>query len=195
MSLAAGDFLGSGRNDLVVVNAGTHSFSILANDGSGFADPTVSLTTSTSDGLDINTKPGAVTAGDFNRDGNLDLAILMEDSGQIFIYTGNGKGSFRHTFTIPVGEEATGLSLVAGNGPGILDILVGNGFGDILHLDGKGDGTFQISGKRVSLSVVPNLLGPGQAGVLVGNQQDNRVTADLYRPGFSVHDCADAFVE
>src|SRR5262249_13754686 len=33
-----------------------------------------------------------------------------------------------------------------------------------------------IQGSRVSLSVVPNLLGPGQAGVLVGNQQDNRVT-------------------
>ena len=53
---------------------------------------------------------------------------------------------------------------------------MGNGFGDVLTLEGKGDGTFQIQGNRVSLSVVPNLLGPGQAGVLVGNQQNNRVT-------------------
>ncbi len=53
---------------------------------------------------------------------------------------------------------------------------MGNGFGDVLILEGKGDGTFQIQGNRVSLSVVPNLLGPGQAGVLVGDQQNNRVT-------------------
>ncbi len=57
-----------------------------------------------------------------------------------------------------------------------LDLLIGNGFGDVLHLEGKGDGTFQIQGRRVSLSVVPDLFGPGQAGVLVGNQEDNRVT-------------------
>ena len=60
--------------------------------------------------------------------------------------------------------------------PGLLNLLVGNGFGDVLILEGKGDGTFQIQGSRVSLSVVPNLLGPGQAGVLVGDQQNNRVT-------------------
>ena len=100
----------------------------------------------------------------------------MEDTGQLWIYSGNGDGTFRHTFSIPVGDEATGLSVVPGSGNGLLNLLVGNGFGDVLTLEGKGDGTFQIQGSRVSLSVVPNLLGPGQAGVLVGDQQNNRVT-------------------
>ena len=133
--------------------------------------------------MSINEQPGAVVAGDFNRDGPLDLAVLMQDTGQVWIYTGNGDGTFRHTFSIPVGDEATGLSVVPGSGPGLLDLLVGNGFGDVLHLQGKGDGTFQISGNRVSLSVVPDLLGPGQAGVLVGNQQDNRVTVQAPTAG------------
>jgi hypothetical protein len=66
--------------------------------------------------------------------------------------------------------------VVPGGGKGLLNLLVGNGFGDVLTLVGKGDGTFQIQGNRVSLSVVPNLLGPGHAGVLVGDQQNNRVT-------------------
>ncbi len=177
VSLVAGDFTGDGRNDLVVVNQGTHSFTLLQSNGnSGFADPQPGLTTSTSDGLNINERPGAIVAGDFNRDGLLDLALLMEDTGQLWIYSGNGNGTFRHTFSIPVGDQATGLSVVPGNSPGLLNLLVGNGFGDVLTLEGKGDGTFQIQGSRVSLSVVPNLLGPGQAGVLVGNQQDNRVT-------------------
>ena len=100
----------------------------------------------------------------------------MEDTGEVWIYSGNGNGTFRQTFSIPVGEEATGLSVVPGSGPGLFNLLVGNGFGDVLILEGKGDGTFQIQGNRVSLSVVPNLLGPGQAGVLVGDQQNNRVT-------------------
>ncbi len=183
VSVVAGDFTGDGRDDLVVVNAGAHSFSVLPNDGNGFGDPALALTTSTSGGLAVNNQPGAVVAGDFNRNGRLDLAVLMQDTGQVWIYTNNGNGTFTHTFTIPVGDEATGLSVVPGSGPGLLDLLVGNGFGDVLHLQGKGDGTFQISGNRVSLSVVPNLLGAGQAGVLVGNQQDNSVTVQAATAG------------
>src|SRR5262249_3152009 len=109
-------------------------------------------------------------------DSHLDLAVLMEDTGQLWIYSGHGNGTFRHTFRIPVGDQATGLSVVPGSENGLLNLLVGNGFGDVLTLEGKGDGTFQIQGRRVSLSVVPDLLGPGQAGVLVGDQQNNRVT-------------------
>ncbi|MGO9923594.1 MAG: FG-GAP repeat domain-containing protein, partial [Isosphaeraceae bacterium] len=177
VSLVAGDFTGAGRDDVVVVNQGTHSLTVLAADGAGgFANPTLALTTSTSDSSSVNNRPGAIVAGDFNRDGSLDLAVLMEDTGQIWIYEGDGDGTFRHTFSIPVGADATGLSVVPGNGPGLVDLLVGNGFGDVLILDGKGDGTFQIQGSRVSLSVVPDLLGPGQAGVLVGDQANNRVT-------------------
>ncbi len=177
VTLVAGDFTGDGRDDLVVVNQATHSFTVLAADGAGgFANPELALTTSTSDGLSINDRPGAIVAGDFNRDGHLDLAVLMEDTGEVWIYSGTGNGTFRHTFSIPVGDEATGLSVVPGSGNGLLNLVVGNGFGDVLILEGKGDGTFQIQGSRVSLSVVPNLLGPGQAGVLVGDQQNNRVT-------------------
>jgi hypothetical protein len=182
VSVVAGDFLANGRNDLVVVNAGAHNLAVLPNDGNGFDDPSLPLTTSTS-GATINNQPGAVVAGDFNRDGKLDLAVLMQDTGQVWVYTNNGNGTFTHTFTVAVGDEASGLSVVPGSAAGLLDLLVGNGFGDVLHLAGKGDGTFQISGNRVSLSVVPNLLGNGQAGVLVGNQQDNSVTLQTAASG------------
>ncbi len=177
VSLVAGDFTGDGRDDVVVVDQDAHSFTLLSADGAGgLANPSLALTTSTSGGSRINNRPGAIVAGDFNRDGNLDLAVLIEDTGQVWIYTGNGHGTFQHTFSIPVGEEATGLSVVPGDGPGLFNLLVGNGYGDVLILEGKGDGTFQIEGNRVSISVVPDLLGQGQAGVLVGDQQNNRVT-------------------
>ena len=184
VSLAAGDFTGRGRNDLVVVNRGTHSFNVLFNNGrGGFDNPRLSRTTSTSDGFDVNNQPGAVVAGDFNRDGRLDLSVLMEDTGELWIFTQQANRSFRHTFTIPVGDQATGLSVIPGSSDGVLDLLVGNGFGDVLHLAGRGDGTFQIRGNRVSLSVVPDLFGSGQAGVLVGNQQGNTVTVQASNSG------------
>ena len=177
VSLVAGDFLGNGQTDLVVVDRGTHSLTVLPGDGNGgFLAPELAMTTSTSDASNINNDPGPVVAGAFTRGGPLDLAVLMEDTGQVWIYTPLGNGTFQHTFSIAVGEDATGLSVVPGNGPGLLNLVVGNSFGDILILDGKGDGTFQISGANVSLSVVPNLLGAGEAGVLVGDQENNRVT-------------------
>ena len=166
VSLVAGDFTGHRRRRYRGRQSRRRTASPSWPATATAASPTrrSALTTSTSDGWSINDRPGAIVAGDFNRDGKLDLAVLMEDTGEIWIYSGNGNGTFRHTFSIPVGDEATGLIGGAGSGPGSVDLLVGNGFGDVLILEGKGDGTFQIQGSRVSLSVVPNLLGPGQAG-------------------------------
>ena len=188
VSLASGNFTGTGRNDLVVVNRAAHSFSVLANDGSGgFAAPQTALTTSTSSGLSVNDQPGAVVAADFHgtdgldahRLGNTDLAVLMEDRGEVWVYTNQGDGSFQRTFTIGVGAGATGLSVVPGARPGLFDVLVGNTFGDVLRLVGKGDGTFQppppFTGNRVPLSVV-SLQGNGQPDVLLANQQADSVS-------------------
>ena len=66
--------------------------------------------------MSINDRPVAIVAGDFNSDGSTDLAVLMEDTGQLWIYTGNGNGTFQHTFSIAVGDEATGLTVVRAAG-------------------------------------------------------------------------------
>jgi hypothetical protein len=180
VSLAAGDFTGDGRNDLVVVNRGSHSLAVLANDGGGFTDPRPALITSTSDGTEVNDRPGAVVVGDFNGDGRLDLAVLMEDRGEVWVYTGDGRGHFAHTFAIPVGDSATGLSAVPGGGPGLLDLLVGNEFGDVLRLVGQGDGTFRRAGNRVALAVQD--LGTGWPDALVANQQADHVSVQAPSP-------------
>jgi hypothetical protein len=185
VSLAAGDFTGSGRNDLVVVNRGSDSLSVLANDGhGGFADPQPSLTTSTNDGAVINTEAGPIVAGYFHGPGRpIDLALLLEDRGQVWIYTGNGDGTFRHSFTIAAGSQPTGLNLYHNPQTGFDDLLVGDAFGDVLHMQGKGDGTFQIVGQRTSLAVQE--LSNGRTAVLVANQQSDRVTIQAHTPGSS----------
>jgi hypothetical protein len=186
VSLAAGDFTGNGRNDLVVVERGAHALSVLANDGDGgFADPRATLTTSTSDGFTINAQPGPVVAGKFNGVGPLDLAVLMEDQEQVWIYTGSGNGTFTHTASIPAGDKPTGLALVPGSAPGLFDLLVGTAFGDVLRLVGDGTGSFRpaplVSGDHVPLDVLP--LGNGQTELVVANQQADRVTVQALQPG------------
>jgi hypothetical protein len=183
VSLAAGDFTGTGRNDVVVVNRGADSFSVLLNDGSGgFANPQPALTTFTSDGFTINSQPGPIVAGAFHGPNQpLDLAILMKDRAEVWIYTGNGDRTFSHSFSIPVGASPTGLNVVRNPQTGLPDLLVGDPFGDVLHLQGKGDGTFQIAGNRASIAVQD--LGNGQQDVLFANQQSDRITIQAPQSG------------
>src|SRR5947209_13394659 len=110
----------------------------------------------------------------------------MEDRGAVWVYTNQGDGTFSHTFSIAVGSLAvgsspTGLSVVRNPRTGFLDLLVGDPFGDVLHLQGKGDGTFQLAGSRTSLAVQD--LGNGQPDALVANQRTNRVTIQVPTPG------------
>jgi hypothetical protein len=62
-----------------------------------------------------------------------------------------------------------------------MDLLVGDPFGDVLHLQGKGDGSFQVAGNRASLSV--QQLGNGKQDVLLANQQSDRITIQAPTPG------------
>jgi hypothetical protein len=185
VSLDSGDFTGQGRNDLLVVNRGSDSFSVLANDGQGgFGEPRPSLTTSTSDGSLTSTQAGPVVAGHFRGPGQpLDVAILMKDRAEVWVFTGNGDGTFRHTSTLPAGAQPTGLNLFHNPQTGFDDLLVGDPFGDVLHLQGKGDGTFQIAGRRTTLAV--QQLNNGHTDVLVANQQSDRITIQAPKPGSS----------
>src|SRR5262249_55753810 len=154
----AGDFTGNQRSDLVVLNQGAHAFSALVNDTlGGYADPNPGLITSTSDGLLVNDRPGALLAADFNGDGALDVAILIEDRSEVWVFKGNGAGTSRHTASVSAGVTPTGLSAVRNPMSGQLDLLVGNPFGDILRLEGQGDGSFlpptPYAGTRSTLAV------------------------------------------
>ncbi len=145
--------------DLVALNAGTQSFTVLFGDGlGGFLDPQPGQTYA------MAGTPTAIVAADFNGDGNLDLAILCADTDTIAIYLGDGRGDFQLTATLDAGNQPTGLSVAdvtqpGGGGPdGIPDLLVGNAYGDLLILAGRGNGQFQQyvrADQQVALAVTP----------------------------------------
>ncbi|HVI08638.1 MAG TPA: FG-GAP-like repeat-containing protein [Candidatus Binatia bacterium] len=87
--------------------------------------------------------PYSLAAGDFNRDGIPDVA-LVSSAGEIQILLGNGDGTFRigSTYLVPFGFNLATASL---RHNGILDLVVGvAGLADEVNVMlGNGDGTFQ----------------------------------------------------
>ncbi len=149
-NIAAGDFNGDGKLDLVVTNNGAYSnqnqdgnIELLLGKGDGTftLSPGVPLTGGNQRG------PYGLAVADFNADGHLDLAVTLSDSshyqGGLAILLGRGDG----TFQPPVSSSSGNVGVLAGdlNGDGIPDLMVtgsslqqGTGY-----LLGVGDGTFQ----------------------------------------------------
>jgi hypothetical protein len=99
----------------------------------------------------LATFPESLTLGDFNSDGNLDIAVANYGPGSVGILLGNSNGTFQNVVTYPeVFNSAAEFIVTADfNGDGKLDLATcnsGNPVGNnkISVLFGNGDGTFQI---------------------------------------------------
>jgi len=136
-----------GGNDLVVVNCGSNpndgecppnpdgSVSVLLNQGNG--------TFIQSSNLSPTQTPVSVAAGDFNRDGNTDLAVIYIVTGisSLYLFLGNGDGTFQPPVQLEVDTTASTVLATDFNGDGKLDIII---IGEMISvLLGNGDGTFQ----------------------------------------------------
>ena len=88
----------------------------------------------------VGDKPGAVAAGDLNKDGHLDL-VVADDSSQVTVLVGAGDGTFPTRHDFPVGDHPLDVDLGDVNGDGALDVVVTSvGAKDVELLTGSGDG-------------------------------------------------------
>ncbi|CAF3754506.1 unnamed protein product, partial [Adineta steineri] len=138
-AVTIGDFNNDKQLDIVVANNGTNNIGIFLGYGNGtFSSQTIYSTGNGS-------RPRDVAAGDFNNDGQLDIAVANYYGFNIGIFLGYGNGSFFNQQTYPTGNHSNPRSVALGdfNNDSRLDIAVINYHGDNMGVFlGYGNGTF-----------------------------------------------------
>ena len=165
--VAAAPLTPGGATDLVTINTGSNTLGVLAGLGGGrFANPETILTPYSAQVIRI---------ADLNHDGIPDLVLL--GTNRVTILLGDGHGGFQTPVSYDAGFEPSGLTVADINGDGIPDLLIGNVYGDLLILQGNGDGTFRPYRKAdqsVALAVA-DLTGNGQPDFIYADQGLDRV--------------------
>jgi hypothetical protein len=182
-SLALGDFNGDGKLDLAVANTSrfSNSVGILLGRGDGTFRRQVEYATAMN--------PGSVAVGDFNGDGNQDLAVaaigcaaLFCNHGYVSILLGNGDGTFRTHVNYPTGTGATAVAVADLNGDGIPDLAVADAYNSTVSvLLGNGDGTFKmrvdyVTGGRPYSVAIRDMNGDGKPDLLIANVNGDSVS-------------------
>lgn len=131
----AADLNGDSKIDYIVSGSSNY-ISVLLGNGDGTLQPYSNVATGNNN--------WAVTSGDFNGDGKIDLATANWGPGSVSILIGNGDGTFQtHTdYAVPGGPYL--IHAADFNNDGKLDLVTSNcsGINSVSILTGNGDGTF-----------------------------------------------------
>lgn len=148
IGLAAGDFNGDGKVDIVTVDNPDDEFSVLLGNGDGTFKPAVAYSIFSSSFWQSyitqgflnqhNPVPDTIAVGDFNGDGKLDVLVGDQSAWTYFcnagcgtsvsgdngvqLFLGNGDGTFQAGQPFLAGRQATYLAVADLNGDGALDV-------------------------------------------------------------------------
>ena len=136
-----GDFTNNGHEDIVTFMSDGTIWTSLGNGDGTFQAPFEAAS-------QLPSTPAYAAVGDFNNDGDLDLAVTFADSGGLYILTGNGDGTFTFetSYSTPSGQDPVvagyfGPNSTVGGGNN-LDLVVLGSDDQLVPFVGNGDGTF-----------------------------------------------------
>jgi FG-GAP-like repeat len=185
--IAVGDLNHDGIPDLVVANNGTQqngdygNVAVLLGKGDGSFEKPV--------GYRAGKDPYALVLADFNRDGNLDMAVvgptLLGPRNVVRILLGKGDGTFGPPKAYPSGLYPISIVTADFNGDGIPDLAVANYTNPspchVSVMLGNGDGSFQPPVKfRVGVSpeqlIVADFTHDGKPDIATINGGDSTIS-------------------
>ena len=129
--------------------------------------------------------PTAIVSGDFNGDGNLDLAVANQGANTVSLLLGNGDSTFTPGVVLNTGNQPSAMAIGDFNGDGNLDLAVANrGDSTITIFLGDGKGSFTAAPALVNavdpVSVaVGDFDGDGRPDLAIANYSINTVAVFL----------------
>ena len=192
--VVVGDFNSDGRPDLAVVDGGNvdsvygpsgtdpGGVSVLLGNGDGTFQPAVEYA--------AGSGPLGIVAGDFDGDGQLDLAVTDYSSNQVAVLMGKGEGTFASPVFYPAGSSPGAIAAADFNGDGKLDLVEADsglvdGSNHVSILLGTGDGSFQapvsyaVAGFWPLAIAVGDFVGTGHQSLAVATQIGGAVSVLL----------------
>ena len=138
--LSPSDFNGDGRGDIIARKPTGQLYLYLGNGKGGFLSTTPRQISTGWQGLDRLLSPG-----DFNGDGHTDI-IARKPTGELYLFTGNGKGGFTSPAYHQISSGWQGLDRLVSpgdfNGDGHIDIIARKPTGELYLFTGNGKGGF-----------------------------------------------------
>jgi hypothetical protein len=181
IQVMAGDVNNDGKPDLIALSPAHTSVDVYLGLGTGlFTAPTAGPHE-----IATHDQPTYFATGDFNNDGNLDIAVVNESDPSLQVFLGAGNGTFTTLSPFTIGAGTVDIVVADFNSDGIPDLAMSNATNVTIYL-GNGNGTFQAASQTFALpdGNAPNSIA---AGSLRNNGVQDLVVGDGTLGGFWVY--------